>query len=67
MTTTVLGDPPVAVCNRCGRKTWAQASIGSDDRMEHATGGPCRGRFIATGTNGHGAVSDAGMPRAVAS
>ena len=48
-TTTALAEPPVAVCNRCGRTTWAQASIGTDDRMEHSTGGRCGGRFIATG------------------
>ncbi len=46
---TTLADPPVAVCNRCGRTTWAQASIGTDDRMEYTTGGRCGGRFIATG------------------
>ncbi len=48
MIIAALADPPVAVCNRCGRTTWAQASIGSDDRMDHITGGRCGGRFIAT-------------------
>lgn len=48
MTMTTLAGPPVAMCNRCGRTTWAHASIGSDDRMDHIAGGRCGGRFIAT-------------------
>lgn len=43
MTITALIGPPVAICNRCGRTTWAQASIGGDDRMDHAAGGRCGG------------------------
>jgi len=50
MIITATTGPPVAICNRCGRTTWAQASIGSDDRMDHSTGGRCGGRFIATGS-----------------
>jgi hypothetical protein len=65
MTTTALADRPVAVCNRCGRTTWAQASIGTDDRMEHAVGGLCRGRFIATGARGEVTAPYTDTPRAV--
>lgn len=41
-----LSAPPVATCNRCGRKSWAHASVNTEDRMNSAGGYPCGGRFI---------------------
>jgi hypothetical protein len=37
--------PPLAVCNRCGRQTWAATEAGREDRMTQPDGNPCGGMF----------------------
>lgn len=39
---------PVGECNRCHRKTWDEATLGTEDRMTQPDGGPCGGRFEPT-------------------
>lgn len=38
--------PPLAECNRCGRKTWDESGVGIEDRMPQPDGNPCGGRFV---------------------
>ena len=42
-----LTQPALAECNRCHRRTWFAAAVGSEDRMTQPDGGPCGGRFEA--------------------
>lgn len=35
-----------AICDRCGRKSWAVEAVGSEDRMTQPDGNPCGGRFV---------------------
>jgi hypothetical protein len=44
-----LNAPPLAECDRCGRKTWAEAEVGTEDRMTQPDGNPCGGRLRARG------------------
>lgn len=44
-----LEQPPVAVCGRCGRKTYDSDQIGVEDRMTQPDGYPCGGRFVQIG------------------
>ena len=39
--------PPMAKCNRCGRKTWDEDELHREDRMTQPDGNPCGGRFVA--------------------
>lgn len=41
-----LDAAPLAVCNRCGRKTWADELVGTEDRMTQPDGSPCGGKFV---------------------
>jgi hypothetical protein len=38
--------PPLAQCNRCGRKSWDADAAGTEDRMTQPDGNPCGGRFL---------------------
>lgn len=44
-----LDAPPIGVCRRCGRKTWAESELRAEDRMMQPDGGPCGGLIEATG------------------
>lgn len=44
-----LEAPPLGVCRRCGRKTWAESELGAEDRMTQPDGDPCGGRIEAIG------------------
>lgn len=39
-----LDAPPLGECNRCHRKTWSVAELGTEDRMTQPDGNPCGGR-----------------------
>ena len=38
--------PPLAICNRCGRQSWAEEEVGVEDRMPQPDGNPCGGRLV---------------------
>lgn len=41
-----LDTPPLGRCNRCGRQTWAESEVGTEDRMTQPDGNPCGGRIV---------------------
>lgn len=43
---THLAAPPRAICNRCGRVTYAATDIGEKDTMTQPSGEPCGGTFV---------------------
>lgn len=43
-----LDAPPVAACNGCQRKTWAQGAAGETCGMTQPDGHRCQGTFVAS-------------------
>lgn len=42
-----LDTAPLGCCNRCGRQTWSESEVGTEDRMTQPDGNPCGGRLVA--------------------